>query len=242
MKITVCDDETVQTELLKEMIEEWAENTNTDIDVKLYSSCDSLWWDMQDGYDPDLLLLDIQMKHMTGIELARKLRAEHNENQICFITGIKDYVFEGYDINAIGYILKPFDKDQILHMMNKAVRMMHMEERHLLLPVDEGTVRIKIHDIDALEARAHYTVFWLRKTHTNHMDSVLVKGGLNDWLNKEELKDFIKIHRSYAVNIQNICSVEKDGCHDGEGRVWPVSRTSRDIVMKAFIKAAGGHL
>ena len=74
--------------------------------MKKYDTADALWWDIQDGFSPDLLMLDIQMEHMTGIELAHRIRDLHLDNLICFITGVKDYVFEGYDVNAIGYILK----------------------------------------------------------------------------------------------------------------------------------------
>ena len=242
MRIAVCDDEKVQMDLLSAYIDEYGKEKNVRTEVKKYDTADALWWDIQDGFSPDLMMLDIQMEHMTGIELAHRIRDLHLDNLICFITGIKDYVFEGYDVNAIGYILKPFEKIQIFRILDKADAVLSEPPAYTVMKTWEEMIRIYHKDIVALEAVAHNTVFWMKQSATNQKESVSIRDGISECITQLGIADMFKIHRSYAVNMQNITAVRKDGCIGADGKCYPVSRSNREEAMQAFIKANRGNM
>ena len=78
--------------------------------------------DYEDGLDADAYFLDIQMKGTNGMQCAREIHQKDPKALIVFITAIKDYVFEGYDVDALGYILKPYEQDQIDRMSVSPIR------------------------------------------------------------------------------------------------------------------------
>ena len=241
MRIAVCDDEKIQMNLLSAYICEYGKEKDILIEVKKYDTADALWWDIQDGFSPDLLMLDIQMEHMTGIELAHRIRDLHLDNLICFITGVKDYVFEGYDVNAIGYILKPFEKAQIFRMLEKADAVISEPPAYTVMKTEDEMIRIYHKDIVALEAVAHNTVFWMKQSVTKQKDSISVRDGISECIAQLGISDMIRIHRSYAVNMQNIAAVRKDACVGTDGKYYPVSRANREDAMQAFIRANRGN-
>lgn len=63
------------------------------------------------------------MKEMSGMELARTIRSKDNEVKIIFVTGIKDYVFEGYEVGAIRYILKPIEEASFMKLLSSKIRL-----------------------------------------------------------------------------------------------------------------------
>ena len=101
MRIAICEDNNTQRDLLLMMIEKWSSERNKKPYIKTYSSAESFLFAMADEKPFDLLLLDIQMKEMTGIELAKSLRGQRNNINIIFITALRDFVFEGYSVDAL---------------------------------------------------------------------------------------------------------------------------------------------
>jgi DNA-binding LytR/AlgR family response regulator len=237
MKIAVCDDERIQLDLMSAILAEYRNLKDCPMEVSTYIDADTLWWDIQDGRIPDLILLDIQMEKTSGIELAHKICNLHLDVRIAFVTGIKDYVFEGYDVNAIGYILKPFEKDQIFHLLNKAYAGFTEIKKSIVIKNAGELLQIYIKDIIALEAVSHDTELYLCPSRGDQRITVTLHKGLNECIEELQIPSVIKIHRSYAVNMNNIVSLQKNACRDAYGNEYPIAKGNRDIVMKAFIRA-----
>ncbi|MCH3960853.1 MAG: LytTR family DNA-binding domain-containing protein [Solobacterium sp.] len=217
MKIAVCDDERIQLDLMSAILAEYRNLKDCPMEVSTYIDADTLWWDIQDGRIPDLILLDIQMEKTSGIELAHKICNLHLDIRIAFVTGIKDYVFEGYDVNAIGYILKPFEKDQIFHLLNKAYAGFSEIKKSIVIKNAGELLQIYIKDIIALEAVSHDTELYLCPSRGDQRISVTLHKGLNECIEGLQIPSVIKTHRSYAVNMNNIVSLQKDACRDAYG-------------------------
>jgi two-component system response regulator LytT len=241
MKVVICDDEKAQLDLLHKYLEEYFLQRGISLEIADYQDCDTLWWDLQDGLDADLFLLDIQMEHLTGIELARKMRAAHMYQLICFITGIKDYVFEGYDVDALGYILKPFEKQQLEKILDKAAALLDQQPTSTLLHSGRDTFRIYHHDVIGLEAVGHDTKIYLKQSRTNDLSDILLKIGINECIDQLGM-NLTLIHRSYAVNLKNILRIGKDECIGENNTHFPIARGRRDMVMQAFIQQNRGSL
>lgn len=230
MLVAVCEDDEVQREYLFGCIQEY----DGAVHIISYSGCEALWWDIQDGKKFDLLFLDIEMPHMNGMELAHYIHDSYCNIPVCFVTGVKDYVFEGYDVDACGYLLKPYEKDQVFRILKKVQERNPEKETFILIEGQSGTARVSISEIVALEACGHDT-FLYRKDGTEQR----VHKSFREMMEETGL---FQIHRSYAVNMRNIEIVTGNECVDQKGRQYPVSRGRRDAVMQQFIEINRGAL
>lgn len=96
--IAVCDDESVEIEYLTQLTRQWAKLTETAVNISGFASAEAFLFEYEENKDFDILLLDIQMNAMDGIELAEKIRENNSSVQIVFITGFPDHISRGYDV------------------------------------------------------------------------------------------------------------------------------------------------
>lgn len=110
IKIAIVEDEELQAQLIRKYVEKWAEEKNIKTIIESFHSGESFnfSWCVDKSYD--ILLLDIQMPGINGVELVRKIREKDWLINIIFITAIPDYIGEGYEVEAINYLIKPIDK------------------------------------------------------------------------------------------------------------------------------------
>ena len=122
MKIHVCiiEDEEQYSSLLKEMLRKWQDENSVVLSISLFSSGK----DFLAGKEPcfDLIFLDIQLGGCSGIEIARRMREQGYEGEIVFLTAYQEYVFEGYNVRALNYFLKPIRYEQLDSCMQYVTR------------------------------------------------------------------------------------------------------------------------
>jgi DNA-binding LytR/AlgR family response regulator len=166
------------------------------------------------------------MDEMTGVELAKKLRGENNDVIIIFLTAIKEYVFEGYEVNALNYLLKPVNKQNLFASLYKAKVKLEQEEGNYLVL---NKTKVSQKDITYLEALSHYidvhTVDGMHK----------VKCSLSQILCELDDETFVQCHRSYIVGLRHVSSILKDEVLLEDGCSIPVSRSKYKEVNQAFI-------
>ena len=105
MNIAVVDDE----EAIREQIGGFIKKRNPDFNISVFDTGEGL---LAAGKDFDIIFLDIQMEGMGGIEAARTLRQSGVDAVVIFITGIREYVFEAFDVSAFHYLLKPIEEQK----------------------------------------------------------------------------------------------------------------------------------
>lgn len=103
----ICDDEPAQARLLSQLVSGWCAGQGEACQITCYPSAEALLFAWEDEPSADILLLDILMGQMNGMELARRLRQRRERLQILFITGTPDFVFAGYGVEAVSYLMKP---------------------------------------------------------------------------------------------------------------------------------------
>ena len=113
LTIGICDDEITQLNYLKEKIAVWGNMTGIFTSMREFSSAESFWFEWIEDKSCDLLLLDVQMKQMDGMELAKKIRTVDKSIPIIFITGFTDYMAQGYEVHAFHYLLKPVTQEKL---------------------------------------------------------------------------------------------------------------------------------
>lgn len=196
MNIAVCDDELVIREQIREMILFQSVGHR----VELFCSAEEL---LQSEICFDVILMDIQMEGLNGIEAARILRKRGENAVLIFVTGIKEYVFEAFDVAAFHYLLKPVDGDKFYEVFNKAVKEAekNKEQEYLFIKSKNKKLKIKTEDILYIESMG-------RKVEV-HLKSEIIEiyAKMND-LEEQLGNGFYRCHRGYLVNMAHIAEYE----------------------------------
>lgn len=173
----------------------------------------------------DLIFLDIQMPDLTGIEFARSL--QYNQ-KIIFTTAYPNYAVEGFRLDAVDYLLKPFSYEEFLKGVNKAVKLIKMENNalnqvesnneFLFLKSEYKIKRIDFDDILYIEGLKDYIKVYVQ----NDPKPILSLTSLK--LIESKLPDtrFMRVHRSFIVNLRKINTIERSRIIFGKAYI-PVS-------------------
>lgn len=229
MNFVICEDNRQESEWLQERIIAWARSEGIPALVTAYDSAEKFWFSYEDGIEMDALLLDIQMPGESGIELAKRLRGRQDRTPVLFITGIDDYMAEGYDVQAVHYLLKPVQQEKLEKCLEQVRRMQEKEEPSLLLQLEDGTVRLWQKDILKVEIFAHICIFTTpSKTYTTATSLRKVKEQLYPrW--------FVHSHRSILINLLHVESITHTKVFLTGGHEAEVSRRMYKELNQAFI-------
>lgn len=221
--VAICDDDNSQISVLKKMLTEW----NSCTIISEYNSAEQFLFHYPDA-SCDLLLLDIEMGDMNGMELAKALRAKGDLLPIIFITGFSKYIGDGYDVEALHYLMKPVDKKKLFQVLDRyACR--HKPDSRIILPSGNESVLVASEDIVYLEAFGKKTQVTL-----NNGKEIICTCGLSD-VSAKLGQGFVSCHRSYVVNIGAIRKISRSEITMDSGKKIPLSRRSYDSVNRAFI-------
>ena len=157
LKIAICDDEEVQRVMLETYLKEWAESKGIVLDAIHFCDAESFLFSWEEDKDYDLLLLDIEMNHINGMQLAMQLRAQGYDVPILFITGYDSYMSQGYEVSALHYLLKPVQKEKLFGVLDKLERRKKVEKK-FLFKTEEGILSIASENIWYVEAFGHQCI------------------------------------------------------------------------------------
>jgi len=172
--------------------------------------------------DVDLLLLDIQMPDLTGTELARVIAGGP---KVIFTTAYEKYALEGFRLDAVDYLLKPFSYAEFLKAVQKAERLIAAERSHLpsleisndfLFIKSESRIRrINFSEIHYIEGLKDYVKIWL----INEKKPVLSLSTLKALESRLPSDRFMRVHRSFIVNLETVRVIERGRIVFGEVRI-----------------------
>lgn len=228
MQITIalCDDDSEQIKNLRLLIGKWAESKSFAVNISGYESGEQFLFEYPD--DPcNLLLLDIEMNGINGMELAKKLRASRDMLPIVFITGYSDYMSDGYDVEALHYLLKPVAEDKLFAVLDRYAAK-HGRTAEIILNTSEGVCRTDADSIAYIEAFGRKTAVHLR-------DKTVLECNMSIG-EFENFEGFIHCHRSYIVNLEQVRSITKNAVIVETGEEVPLSRRLYNDVNKSFIE------
>ena len=230
INIVICEDEPPTRALVTQFVQDWAASRTLQVHILSYESAESFLFAYEENKNIDILLLDIQMKEMNGMELAKKLRFENNNVQIIFVTGFHDYISAGYDVDALHYLMKPVDSDKLQIVLDKAVTRMQQKKAVIPVKTSAGQEFVKISDICIIEAFQHYVKISLVTG-----KSLETRAKISDF---EDLSadGFVRCHRSYIVNLNYVVKISKNDIILHDEAIVPLSRRMYNDVNREFIK------
>ena len=158
IRIAICDDQYNDYQLILEYINLWAREQDIKVNVEYFSSGEEFMFDWPEEKNFDIAFLDIEMNKITGMEIARYIRDIDETMIIIFATGYHDYVFEGYDVRALNYLLKPIDKEKCLNVLNESLKYIEVNDKndYYMLKSSKGCKRIKFDNIEYMIMFSHY--------------------------------------------------------------------------------------
>jgi len=229
MRICLVDDDSTQLEYLKHIIGKWSNEKRIYSDMSFFHSAEEMLFENNDSYPFDMIILDIQMGKMNGIELAKEIRKKDKKVIIAFISGIADYVYEGYEVQAVRYILKPVKKHDVYKLLESVTSRMNTDEKYLILSIAGEKKKVNYNDILYFESMGHYVVVHLENEEFEYKYNI---GTLYNDLGDSQ---FIKTHRSYIINIKYLEKITRSECQLINHIKVPLSRNSYKLVNEKFI-------
>lgn len=227
-RFAICDDNPADADYVVRLIGEWNKGTALPVKVEQYPSAEAFLFAYEDDNSFDVLFLDIEMGDMSGVELAKRLRQMGAGLQIVFITGYMEYIAEGYDVEALHYLIKPVTGEKLSAVLERAVERLKMRENALTISLADGVARVSLHEIRYLEVLKNYV--------TIHADEEYsVKRTLNE-LAKDLDESFYRIHRSYIVNLRFVKRISRTEVALKDGTALPLSRKLYDGLNQAVIR------
>lgn len=195
----------------------------------------------------DLIFVDINMPDMTGLEFVRSLTSSHH---IVFTTAHSEYALEGFKLNAIDYLLKPFTYDEFMKASQKAISLVDLVERchaaestiakneaesadkeFISVKADYKTQLVKIADIVYLESAGEYV-----RLHIEGSSTITTLFRLKNMETSLPQDLFLRVHRSYIVNIKRISSYTKGRIFLDNGEYIPLGENYKERFFKYFNK------
>lgn len=232
MRICFCDDEASTRSQFERMAAAWEEQKGEAAELQLYNSAEQLLFEVDQPEAQelafDLILLDIQMGGMDGITLARQLRAQDKRVTLAFLTAAREYVFEGYEVQAVRYLLKPMQQEKVFELLDLA-RQNLQEQPSLILNCADEKKKLYLSQIAAIEAQGHYLIFHTTAGQLQQKASLSsLAGHLGD--------SFVMSHRSFYVNLAHLLRISRAECTLDTGLTVPVSRGAYKNLNEQFIR------
>ena len=232
MKIAIVDDEQIERNKLQEYIKKFSEETGTTLDIYSFSSGDQLLQDYRLVYD--IIMFDIEMSGTNGMDTAKQIRKIDKRVTILFITNLAQYAIEGYDVEAIDYILKPVTYLDFAMKMRRAFRKVSQKEDNtILVETVEGVKTFRLSEIYYLEVLAHYLIY-----HTKSGDFKL-RGSLKDAEAQMIPYNFFRIHKCYIVNFKYITAVKSKEIIIDDIPL-PLGRAYKETFMQEYMRYIKG--
>ena len=227
-RIAICDDEQNQIEYITSIVTSWSNHKGHSCEIRTFASAEAFLFEYEEDKAYDILLLDLEMKSMNGIELAKRIRKDNNRAEIIFITSHFEFVGEGYEVDALHYLIKPISVEKLTQVLTKAAEKLSVEPPSVVISCEGETVKLYESDILYVESFLHYIVI-----HTKD-NEYKIKENISVFENK--VSDvFYRIHRSYLVSLKYITRISRTSVNIGNTEL-PLSRGKYDNINRAFIE------
>ncbi|BCN29423.1 LytR/AlgR family response regulator transcription factor [Anaeromicropila herbilytica] len=200
LQIAICDDEDIILEYITRLTNEIIKSENLSCNIHSYSSGEQL---IEENVLFDVILLDIGMNHLNGIEVAKKIR-ESSDAVIIFITALKEYVFDAFDVGAFHFLIKPIEKNKFFEVFVKAVKQRGDSRTGEAFLIKAGSTFQKIEPTKVYYAENHG-----RKIVLHMKDKQVETYGKMDEYELRLGENFYRCHRGYLVNLSEIYSYDR---------------------------------
>ena len=229
IRCMVVDDEQLARTLLEEYVKKLPQ-------LRLVAVCRNPLEAMEvlQEEEVELMFLDIQMPELTGVEFLKSMRVKP---AVIFTTAYSEYALEGYQLDVIDYLVKPFSFERFVKAVDKASEMIRLKkldkageaaqvkDDFIVVHADHKIYKIRLDDIRYIEGLKEYVSYYTENKRIIALESLK---NLEEILPSDR---FIRVHRSYIVPVDKIKIMEGNQLEIG-GKMIPVGRSYREEVLK----------
>lgn len=227
MNIAICEDEELYQQMLlkqlnnyqeqchKKLMIEWFKNGEELMEIYRYSS-----------HRFDVVFLDIKLEGVSGMEVAKKIREMDQQVELIFLTSLMEYAIEGYQVNALRYLLKPIEQGQLNELLELIAG--KRKEEVLTISTKFGQKKILLKDITYIESKQRKLYFY------SNQEVDRMYGKMGELAASLAKKNFFRPHQSYLVQLEFVKELKKDHLILVDGSVIPVSKGNAKSFKAAF--------
>lgn len=228
MRIAVVDDSMEDAQRIVTYLEQFQEEHNQIFQTKVFYAS----FDFLEEYhgDYDVIFLDIEMPGSNGLEAAREIRSKDQTVGIIFITSLAQYAIDGYEVQAIDFMVKPVGYYNFSMKLEKAFRFIEShKEQDILINNKEGVFRITISEILYIEKERDDLLFH------NKQECLKMRGSMKDIKAKLESLSFSEANAGCLINLNYVKRVGKDSVILTSGQELPISRRLKKQFAQDYI-------
>jgi len=225
MKIAICDDDETDRATMHRLVSEYLDAHNYHIGIDTYPCGEVFLEEKIDQYE--LVILDIFMGELNGIETAKQLVQSHPKVQIIFCSTSNAYAAESYDVSALRYLTKPVIKEKLDGTLDRFFQI-HNAMRTLVYKQNRMDEWVYLNDILWVEAHGHSCIL-----HTRNGD-ITTRTTFAQIKEQLEGADFVKPIRYALVSLRYVAGIPTDVFPLADGTAVPISRDQRTDMKKAF--------
>ena len=227
LHIAVCDDRSDDLAEIISMTSQILQEENIDFTIVEYTSGVTLLADMQNGKRFQLLLLDVMLDDLDGIQLAAELRRRENKIQIVFISANREMAMDGYEVSAARYLAKPLNPLKLKEALLYCYQQQNIK-KEILLPTNKGMLRTPFSDIQYVEAFDRGTKIVLK-------DKTLeIRLKFSEIAVMFPKNDFLRCHRAFLVNLGCVTFVHQYEFVLQSGLTVPIGQARYTEVKNKF--------
>lgn len=234
LQIAICDDEQFYREKIQNLVTEYLNNHDLTYQLHPFSSGRDFLNQSKNSVKYDIVFMDISMDAIDGIETAMQMRTYHSDTFLVLVTAFIDYVLDGYKVNAMRYLLKDTLDASFTECMDAILQ--RMGTAQVTFPFTDGERKLHTDNILYVESNKHKSIFF-------YMDTTLETYEIYRKLDTIEQTlsgyNFLRIHKSYLVNMKHIRKISNYTAFLDTGKELPIPRLRFQEVRESFVAYKG---
>lgn len=229
IKVGICDDEQRFLSQMEQTIEAIAQKYHYEVQVEVYSDGKELLEDFEKGIGLDLVFLDIEMEKVDGIETARKIRERDYHLLIVYVSSYEEYLMQLFEVEPFRFLKKPLQKEQLEEVFIKAQRRIEEKKKsYYRFQIGKTMMQVLQKDILYFESAGRKVMIHTMEKQYEYYDK------LDKVEEKLENARFLRIHKAYLVNVDNIEAFQYERVALMDGTVLNISEKNRSRVRNEF--------
>lgn len=224
MRIAIVEDESAEFKRLNKYLNEYAAEEQKTYYIERFPDSESF---LKEANNYDLVFMDIQLPGINGMEACRELRKKNDDIFIVFVTNLAQYAVDGYEVNAVDFLLKPLNYDLFVCKMKRMESLIYRRgDKKLILHLNGGVNIVEAKTILYIEIIRHQLTF-----HFVSGEAITVYGKISDMVDDLKPLSFSRCHKSYIVNLRYVTKVVGSQIELGQQTV-PIGATFKSQFKK----------